>query len=228
MFVQNCVRELDLCKLLSQQLRLSGQTSVSAPLFRHSKLLTRRTDATLLPTVPPTRLETLQSQVIEAQFAEYFPRSSTSSISTFSTGSFPPSWQISLSLKTQTARQLTLTWEKAGPLFPVDASGNKPFYVYSAVLRGSDLDGWASSHCLSNKFINCKPICRKSLSAFLVSLSEVCLVLFWKASGLLLAISCIYTSSPKCQKNSQLPTNLLSEILSRSSISNFDLWMAQT
>lgn len=72
--------------------------------------------------------------------------------------------------------------------------------MFSAVLRGSDLDGWASSHCLPKEFINCKPICRKIHSAFLVSLSEVCLFMFWKATGLFLAISCIYTSSPSARE----------------------------
>lgn len=109
MLVQNCVRELDLCKLLPRQLRLAGQTGFSAPLFRHGKLLTQRTDATLLPTVPPTRLETLQRRETEAQFAENFPRPSNDPISTHPTGSFLASWQISPSFKTQTVRQLTLS-----------------------------------------------------------------------------------------------------------------------
>lgn len=83
---------------MSQQLRLSGQAGFSAPLFRHGKLLTQRTDATLLPTVPPTRSETLQSRETEAQFAEYSPTSSHDPISIYPTGSFPVSQQISPSV----------------------------------------------------------------------------------------------------------------------------------
>lgn len=69
MLVQNCVRDIGLCKLFVTAPQAFWTDSFSAPLFRHGKLLAQRTDATLLPTVPPTRLEIVPSGETEAQFA---------------------------------------------------------------------------------------------------------------------------------------------------------------